>query len=239
MTHPAMSTQPEQRSLRTKTVVYVRVSTANQADEGVSLEAQQHKATAYAGLYGLEIIDTLVDAGVSAKTLQRPGLQQALGMIDAGQAQALLVVKLDRLTRSVGDLGRLIEAYFSPGQAELMSVSEQIDTRSANGRLTLNVLMSVSQWEREIIGERTRDAMRHLQTQGRYIGGHAPYGFELVDGALIEQAVEQQIIGQARALRARGLSLGKIAAELDRRGCRARNDKRFLAQQIKRMVVGR
>ncbi|MCF7995361.1 MAG: recombinase family protein [Chromatiaceae bacterium] len=221
----------------TKTIVYVRVSTATQVEEGVSLEAQQHKAAAYAGLYDLELIETIVDAGVSAKTLERPGLQKALGMIDAGDAKALLVVKLDRLTRSVGDLGRLIEGYFAPGKAELMSVSEQIDTRSANGRLTLNVLMSVSQWEREIIGERTSDAMRHMQAQGHYIGGRAPYGFRLVDTALVADTLEQQVITQARELRARGLSLAKVATELETRGFRSRNAKRFVAQQIKRMVV--
>lgn len=221
----------------TKTIVYVRVSTAMQADEGVSLAAQQQKASAYAGLYDLTIIDTIVDAGVSAKTLDRPGLQRALTMIESGEAQALLVVKLDRLTRSVGDLGRLIERYFSPGKAELMSVSEQIDTRSANGRLTLNVLMSVSQWEREVIGERTSDAMRHMQAQGQYIGGRAPYGYALVDGDLVPDELEQQVIEQARELRAGGLSLAKVAAELDKRGFKARNTKRFVSQQIKRMVA--
>ncbi|MCF7994711.1 MAG: recombinase family protein [Chromatiaceae bacterium] len=221
----------------TKTIVYARVSTAMQADEGVSLAAQQQKASAYAGLYDLTIIDTIVDAGVSAKTLERPGLQRALAMIENGEAQALLVVKLDRLTRSVGDLGRLIERYFAPGKAELMSVSEQIDTRSANGRLTLNVLMSVSQWEREVIGERTSDAMRHMQAQGHYIGGRAPYGFRLVDTALVADTLEQQVIEQARELRAGGLSLAKVAAELDKRGFKARNAKRFVSQQIKRMVA--
>jgi DNA invertase Pin-like site-specific DNA recombinase len=223
--------------MATKTIVYVRVSTEKQAGEGVSLEAQQQKAAAYAGLYDLDIVETVVDAGVSAKTLDRPGLKKALAMLEAGEAQALLVTKLDRLTRSVGDLGRLIEDRFSSGGAELMSVSEQIDTRSANGRLTLNVLMSVSQWEREVIGERTSDAMRHMQSQGQYIGGRAPYGFQLIDGELVEDAVEQGVIAQARELRDSGLSLAKIAAALDKRGFRARNQRPFVAQQIKRMVA--
>jgi DNA invertase Pin-like site-specific DNA recombinase len=149
----------------------------------------------------------------------------------------LLVTKLDRLTRSVGDLGRLIEAYFSTNGAELMSVSEQIDTRSANGRLTLNVLMSVSQWEREVIGERTSEAMQHMRANGEYTGGRVPYGFQRHHDALVEEVVEQQVIEQARALRANGLSLAKVAAELDTRGFRARNGQLFVAQQIKRMVA--
>lgn len=147
------------------------------------------------------------------------------------------MVKLDRLTRSVVDLGKLIETYFAPGKAALLSVSEQIDTRSAAGRLVLNILASVSQWERETIAERTRDAMRHKQSQGEYIGGGAPYGFELVNGDLVEDSFEQGVIHQARELRDSGLSLAAVAKELDRRGIQSRNAKPFAAMQIKRLVA--
>ena len=167
----------------TRTVAYLRVSTDKQSDLGVSLEAQQEKAQAYARLYDLDLVEVIIDAGESAKTLDRPGLQRALALLKTGQVEALLVVKLDRLTRSVVDLGKLIETYFAPGKAALMSVSEQIDTRSAAGRLVLNILASVSQWERETIAERTRDAIKYKQSQGEYIGGHTPYGFRLVNGS--------------------------------------------------------
>jgi DNA invertase Pin-like site-specific DNA recombinase len=116
----------------------------------------------------------VVDAGESAKTLDRPGLQRALGTLKRGEADALLVVKLDRLTRSVVDLGSLVERYFAPGKAALLSVGEQIDTRSAAGRLVLNVLASVSQWEREAIAERTATAMQHKARQGEYAGRSRP-----------------------------------------------------------------
>jgi site-specific DNA recombinase len=129
-----------------------------------------------AQLYDLELLETIVDAGESAKSLDRLGLQRALAMLKEGQAEALLVVKLDRLTRSVVDLGTLVERYFAPGKAALLSVGEQIDTRSAAGRLVLNVLASVSQWEREAFGERTATAMQHKASQGEYTGGWAPYG---------------------------------------------------------------
>ena len=133
--------------MATKTVAYVRVSTDKQADAGQSLEAQRAKVESYAGLYDLELVEVIVDAGVSAKNLSRPGLDRALAMLKSGKAEALLVVKLDRLTRSVRDLGELVEHYFASGKAALLSVSEQIDTRSAGGRLVLNVLASVSQWD--------------------------------------------------------------------------------------------
>jgi site-specific DNA recombinase len=126
------------------------------------------KVELFARLRGLELVAVIEDAGVSAKTLDRPRLNRALAMLDQGEAAALLVCKLDHLTRRVGDLGKLIETPFGDkGKAALMSVADHIDTRSAAGRLVLNVLASVSQWEREIIVERTTDAMQHLKANAR------------------------------------------------------------------------
>ena len=110
----------------TTAIAYLRVSTDKQADQGVSLDAQQAKLHAYAALYDLQLVEVIVDAAVSARTLERPGLQRALAMLKRNEAEALVVVKLDRLTRSVANLGRLVEAYFAPGKAALLSVSEQI-----------------------------------------------------------------------------------------------------------------
>src|SRR6266478_2729286 len=104
----------------TKTIAYLRVSTDKRADRGVSLDAQRAKLKADAELYELELVEIIVDAGQSAKSLDRPGLQRALRMLKAGDAEALLVVKLDRLTRSVVDLGTLVERYFAPGKAALL-----------------------------------------------------------------------------------------------------------------------
>jgi len=129
----------------TRTIAYLRVSTEKQADKGVSLDTQRAKLKAYAELYDLDLCEVIVDAGESAKTLDRPGLQRALGMLKRREAEALLVVKLDRLNAQRAG-PRAVEGYFAPGKAALLSVGEQIDTRSAAGRLVLNVLASVSQW---------------------------------------------------------------------------------------------
>src|SRR6266849_3042786 len=161
----------------TKAVGYIRVSTDKQAEHGVSLDAQQAKFAAYAALYDLTLVEVIVDAGVSAKTLDRPGLQRALGMLRKGEAHALLVAKLDRLTRSVKDLGTLVENYFSSDTITLLSVADNIDTRTAAGRLVLNVLASVSQWEREAIAERTTEALSHKRSKGEKLGGDVPYGY--------------------------------------------------------------
>ena len=221
----------------TKAVAYVRVSTEKQADAGQSLEAQQAKVTAYAGLYDLELVEVIVDAGESAKTLNRPGLTRALAMLKSGQADALVVVKLDRLTRSVRDLGELVDRYFANGKAALLSVSEQIDTRSAAGRLVLNVLASVSQWEREAIGERTAAVMQFKAKAGEYTGGRAPYGFRVEAGRLVRVEAEQAVLAAARKAKAKGLSLRAIARVLEQRGVLSRVGKAFAPTQIARLVA--
>ena len=223
---------------RTRAVAYVRVSTEKQADQGVSLDAQQAKVAAYAALYDLELVEVIVDAGVSAKSLDRPGLRRALGALDSGAANALLVVKLDRLTRSVRDLGELVERYFAEGRAALLSVGEQIDTRTAAGRLVLNVLASVSQWEREVIGERTSAAMLHKSASGGFVGGVPPYGWKVGDdGQLVEVAEEQAVLAAAASLRRAGLSLRQVSRELAVRGFVSRSGLPFAATQVARMVA--
>lgn len=223
--------------MRTRVIAYVRVSTDKQADQGFSLPAQRAKVAAYAALYELDVIDILEETG-SAKTLARPGLDRARAMLKSKQADALLVVKLDRLTRSVSDLGTLIENDFAQGKAALLSVSEQIDTRTAGGRLVLNILGSVSQWEREAIGERTSVAMRHMKAQGEYTGGQARYGFAPdANGTLQPVPHEQETLTLIRTLRAQRLSLRKIANVLTERGHTSRGAKPFAATQIARMVA--
>ena len=198
----------------TRVVGYVRVSSDQQADAGHSLEAQRDRMAHFALAQGFELVAIEVDAGESAGSLERPGLQRALGRLDSFEASALLVVKLDRLTRSIRDLGELIDTYFKDGQNGLISMSESIDTSSAGGRLMLNILMSVAQWERETICERTKAVMQHLKAAGKFTGGFPPYGWRVADGELVEDPDEQAVIRTARELRAHGVSLRNIAKQL-------------------------
>lgn len=203
----------------TTIVAYIRVSTEEQAETGVSLDAQRRKLELYAELHDLELVSIEVDAGLSAKTLRRPGLQRALGRLDAGEATGLLVCKLDRLTRSVRDMGELVERYFA-SRFDLLSVADAIDTRSAGGRLVLNVLVSVAQWEREANGERTSAALQHLRAQGVAMG-RAPYGFRYSEPdesgrrRLVEVEGEIEAIGRMQRLSAVGLSYAAVAAVLN------------------------
>lgn len=201
-----------------KVLGYVRVSTEEQATGGVSLDAQKAKIIAYAQLYELELVETIVDAGQSAKSLKRPGLSRALELLKKKKAEGLIITKLDRLSRSIRDWNTLIDDHFGEKAGrKLFSVGDSIDTRSAAGRLVLNVLMSVSQWEREAIGERTRDALRHKKSLGQRVG-KVPFGYTLAgDGvALIPHQPEQQTITRMNQLRKRGMTLRAIAEELTR-----------------------
>jgi len=220
---------------KTRAIGYVRVSTDKQAEKGYSLEAQRTKLDAYASLYDVELVDVVVDAGESAKTLDRPGLARALGMLRAGKADALIVVKLDRLTRSVRDLGDLVAGPFAPGRAALLSVSEQIDTRSAAGRLVLNVLASVSQWEREAIGERTSAVLQDKRARGECVG-QVPYGYVRDGEKLVPVEAEQAIMRRARELAA-GRSQRAIAAALAAEGHVSRSGRVFAAAQVSRMLA--
>jgi site-specific DNA recombinase len=221
----------------TRTIAYIRVSTDKQAEHGVSLEAQEAKVRAYAALYDLELVAIEVDAGESASSLKRPALQRALEALRKGRADALLVVKLDRLTRSVRDLADLVDRYFSSGKRALLSVGEQIDTRTAAGRGVLNILGSVGQMERELIGERTSAAMRHMQAQGQYTGGAPRYGYARAGDRVVPVAAELEIVRQARALRAQGLSTRAIAATLEEAGVRMRTGAAPGRGHVQRMLA--
>src|ERR1700680_1659192 len=146
-----------------RAIGYVRVSTERQAETGVSLDAQADKIRAMAIVHAAELLDTIVDGGESAKSLQRPGVQRLLALVDAKKLDCVIVAKLDRLTRSVKDLCELL-ARFERRGVTLSSVADSLDTGSAAGRLVLNVMTAVSQWEREAIGERTRDALVRIPT---------------------------------------------------------------------------
>ena len=225
---------------QTRTIAYLRVSTAGQADHGVSLDAQRAKVEAYAALYDLELVDVAVDAGISAKSLDRPALSGALARLESGEVEALLVVKLDRLTRSVVDLGSLVDRCNREGWA-LLSVGEQVDTRTAAGRMVLNILATISQWERETIGERTAAAMAHKAELGEYTGGKAPYGWTVAaDGIHLEpNQGEQELITLARELRTAGLSLRKVGARLEGQGALPRNGKRWHAKTVRSLISSR
>ena len=220
-----------------RAIGYARVSTRDQADNGHSLEAQRAKIEAYATLHDLQLVGVTIDDGFSGKNLERPGMEKVLGMIRRRAVDVVVVAKLDRITRSVRDLGELIER-FDNGGIQFASVADNIDTATAAGRLVLNVMASVAQWERETIAERTSDALAHLRANGKRVSRFAPFGYRFNgDGECEQEPRETEAVELIRQLRGEGLTFNRIGGELASRGFHARNGQRLSAKVIRSVLI--
>jgi site-specific DNA recombinase len=202
-------------------VVYTRVSTEDQAREGVSLAAQKDACLTLCKLRNLSNADAVEDAGFSAKSLKRPGITGILAAVEAGQVQTLVVWRLDRLTRNLRDLLDLV-ALFDRHKVALVSVMEQLDTGSPMGRLMLSMLGAVAQWERESIAERVKLGIHHRKAQGGFTGGHVPTATAVIGGPgtrkLIPDPQWGAIATQAWQRVTDGASLAQVAAWLTEQG---------------------
>jgi site-specific DNA recombinase len=202
-----------------RAIGYVRVSTIDQANDGVSLEAQQAKIKAYCDLNGLELLHVYADAGISGKRADnRPQLQKALDAICKHDADALVVYKLDRLARNTIDALEIAQTI-EKCDGSLHSITEKLDTGSAMGRFFYSLLASLAEMERGIIAERTAAAHAHKRSKGE-VTGHAPFGWKLcADGVRLKRdGDEQETLRIIAGLQAKGMSQRKIVAELNRIG---------------------
>lgn len=182
-----------------RAVTYRRVSTTEQAESGLGLDAQAITITAALGARGWVPVAELVDEGVSGKNLNRPALQAALAMLDAGDADVLVVAKLDRLSRSVLDFAGLLQRASARGW-RIVALDVGVDTSTPSGELMSTVVSAFSQYERRLIAARTKDALGALKAQGVRLG--RPVALPAETRARISQ------------MRAGGMSLPKIAAAL-------------------------
>ncbi len=216
---------------------YARVSTDRQADQGVSLDAQTMRIRAMATVQSAELVDVIVDGGESAKSMNRPGVRRVLAMVEVGKIDTVIVAKLDRLTRSMKDLCELLELFERKGVA-LVSVAESLDTGSAAGRLVIKIMASVSEWEQEAIGERTRDVLQHKRSCGERVG-NIHYGYRLcLDRKHVEpDPDEQAVLATVRALRARHRSLREIAAALNDSGLRTRRGTAWRHYSVNNLIA--
>lgn len=201
---------------RRPAVGYLRVSTEEQALEGVSIAAQKGKVESYCQLHGLELVAVEIDEGISGKRSDnRPGLQKALTVAVKRKA-ALVTYSLSRLSRSTRDAIDIAEQLDRAG-ADLVSLSEKIDTTTAMGRFFFTTVASLAQLERDQVAERTRVALAHKRSQGERISGLPPYGYDFTqDGKrLIANSSEQLVIDEIRTRRSDGESLRSIANALN------------------------
>lgn len=203
-------------------VIYSRVSTERQAAEGVSLEAQSARCRAWCAALGYEIAGEYEDAGISGKRMDnRTGLLTALEAVKRCSG-VLVVYSLSRLGRSTRDVIAISEQLAAAG-ADLVSLTEQISTDSAAGRMVFRLLASLAEFERDLVSERTRTALAHKRSTGYKLGGDVPFGYTVTgDGILHPHTGEQEALGLIRDLRDKGYTLRAICTELERKGIRTK-----------------
>ncbi|MCC6363056.1 MAG: recombinase family protein [Bryobacterales bacterium] len=231
----------------THCAIYTRKST----DEGLeqdfnSLDAQRESAEAYIlsqrGQGMIAMPDRYDDGGFSGGNLERPALKRLLGDIEAGKVQCVVVYKVDRLSRSLMDFARIIET-FEKHNVSFVSVTQQFNTTNSLGRLTLNILLSFAQFEREIIAERTRDKMSAARRKGKWIGGHPMLGYDIDPrgGRLIVNPDEAQQVRAIFDLYLDYRAMLPVVQEIDRRGWRTKQwvTKRGDARGGNRFTKGR
>lgn len=197
---------------------YIRVSTSEQATDGVSLEAQAAKIRAYCDLNDLELAATYADEGLSGKRADnRPQFQAALDHA-CRTGSALVVYSLSRFARNTAETIALADRLQAAG-ADLVSLSEKIDTTTAAGKMVFRMLAVLAEFERDQVSERTKAALAHKRSKGERISGRIPFGKTLAsDGkALLDNPVEQRAIELMAQLRADGWTLQAICDELQRR----------------------
>jgi site-specific DNA recombinase len=203
--------------------IYTRKSTEEGLDQDFnSLHAQREAAETYIVSQkhlGWTLVPTHYDdGGFTGANLERPALQQLLEDINNRRVDVIVVQKVDRLSRSLLDFARLVDR-FDQHSVSFVSVTQQFNTTSSLGRLTLNILLSFAQFEREIIGERTRDKMSAARRKGKWVGGMPVLGYDVVPGGgrLIVNEKESRRVQDIFALFAEHRSLSSVVAELARR----------------------
>ena len=210
---------------------YVRVSTDMQATEGMSLEAQQSAIEGYCMLHGIKLVKICKDVISGGKDV-RPGLQEALRTLQTS-ADVLIVLKFDRLSRSIKHFCELYETYFKDGTKELVAIRESIRLDSSLGRALVGILLVFAQMEREATGERTKEAINHIRKSG-YHFGKVPFGKRTIPAPdhkrmkiLVDDEEEQRVIAQIKTWAEEGVGITEIANRLNAKGTKPPQGERW------------
>lgn len=217
-----------------KTIGYVRVSTEEQAEKGVSLEAQEAKIRAWASLNDYLTVEIYKDEGISGTVSpdKRSGLQRALSRL--GRGDALVVYSLSRLSRSTRDTLQLSD-LLAKKDIDLVSLSEKIDTTTAAGKLYFRIMAVLNEFERDQISERTKTAIQHKKSQGQAYN-QEPFGYRREGDRFVPDEKEQAIIRQIESLSGQGWNYSKIATQLNASGLKTKFGRQFYPQTVKNVV---
>ena len=219
--------RPVIRKLRC--AVYTRKSTEEGLEQEFnSLDAQREACEAYVASQKAEgwllTPDRYDDGGYSGGTLERPALRRLIADIDAKKVDVIVVYKIDRLSRSLMDFAKLVEV-FDRNAVTFVSVTQSFNTTTSMGRLTLNVLLSFAQFEREVIGERIRDKFAASRRKGMWMGGWAPLGYDIKNRKLVVNEPEAKLVQSIFKRFARSTQPQIMVEELDKEGARNKNGK--------------
>ncbi|MCA3451242.1 MAG: recombinase family protein [Rhodobacter sp.] len=228
---------------RLRCAIYTRKSSEEGLDmEFNSLDAQREACEAYIASQRSEgwaaIREPYDDGGVSGGTLDRPALQRLLADVEAGLIDVIVVYKIDRLSRALMDFARLVE-IFDRNQVTFVSVTQSFNTTTSMGRLTLNILLSFAQFEREVIGERIRDKFAASRKRGMWMGGYVPLGYDVRDRKLIINEAEAATV---RMIFKRFVAIGsatKLAKALVAEGVRTKSGRPVDKGYIYRLLNSR
>ena len=212
---------------KVRCAIYTRKSSEEGLDmEFNSLDAQRESCEAYVASQKaegwLELPDRFDDGGISGGTLERPALQRLLSEVEANRVDVIVVYKIDRLSRALMDFAKLVE-IFDAHKVTFVSVTQSFNTTTSMGRLTLNILLSFAQFEREVIGERIRDKFAASRKKGMWMGGVPPLGYDVVARKLVVNPAEAELV---RHIFRRFIELGSVTElmhELTAAGHRAKS----------------
>ena len=217
-----MGRSPAHGSPRLRCAIYTRKSSEEGLEQDFnSLDAQREACEAFIQSQKHEGWQCLPagydDGGISGATMARPALQRLLADIQAGRVDVVVVYKVDRLTRSLADFAKMVE-IFDAKNISFVSVTQQFNTTTSMGRLTLNVLLSFAQFEREVTGERIRDKIAASKKKGMWMGGNPPLGYDVKDRSLVVNEAEAEIVRYIFRRYAELGSVRELKADLDARG---------------------
>jgi len=211
---------------RSRCAIYTRKSTEEGLEQDFnSLDAQREACTAFIQSQkheGWTLIPTSYDdGGYSGGSLERPALQRLLVDIETGRVDVVVVYKVDRLTRALSDFAKLVEVFDRCG-VSFVSITQQFNTTTSMGRLTLNILLSFAQFERELIGERVRDKIAASKRKGIWMGGTVPLGYDADDRKLVINKAEARTVVDIYRRYLKLRSVRSLQTELDTVGIRSK-----------------
>ncbi|MGD9924808.1 MAG: recombinase family protein [Pseudorhodoplanes sp.] len=217
---------PRRSAKRSRCAVYTRKSTEEGLEQDFnSLDAQREACAAFVQSQKQEgwilLPTTYDDGGYSGGSLERPALQRLLADIEAGRIDVVVVYKVDRLTRALSDFAKLVEVFDRRG-VSFVSITQQFNTTTSMGRLTLNILLSFAQFERELIGERVRDKVAASRKKGIWMGGIVPLGYDVKDRKLVVNKAEARTVVDIYRRYLRVKSVNALRAELDAAGIKSK-----------------